>query len=190
MSKRAAVIAGVLALLGISATGVGQAAKYPMVGRWRGAGAIVVAWPRQRTLAVDITIFANDSVAGTVGDATLVGGWFTTRDPGSRAGMRWNTDYIIIASLEGPVIRAEGITRPSVRIPLDWKDDRFVGGVLTTGWLSADHRSVEANLTLNRVVVADAARAFRLQRPHESPRQGKTLEEQGPLPTLKTFRRP
>ena len=190
MSKRKALVAGVLAVLGLSAAGGGQTAKYPMVGRWRGAGAIVVAWPRQRTLAVDITIFANDSVAGTVGDATLVGGWFTTRDPGSRAGMRWNTDYIIIASLEGPVIRAEGITRPSVRIPLDWKDDRFVGGVLTTGWLSADHRSVEANLTLNRVVVADATRGPTLQRPHESPRQGKTLEEQGPLPTLKTFRRP
>ena len=63
MSKRAAVIAGVLALLGHSAMGVGQAAKHPMVGRWRGSGAIVVAWPRQRTLAVDITIFANDSVA-------------------------------------------------------------------------------------------------------------------------------
>ena len=80
--------------------------------------------------------------------------------------MRWNTDYIIIASLEGPVIRAEGIARPSVRIPLNWKDDRFVGGVLTTGWLSADHRSVEANLTLNRVVVADDAR-------RRSIRQGK-----------------
>jgi len=183
------VVIIVLALLGLSATGVGQAAKYPMVGRWRGAGAIVVAWPRQRTLAVDITIFANDSVAGTVGDATLVGGWFTTRDPGSRAGMRWNTDYIVIASLEGPVIRAEGIRRPSVRIPLNWKDDHLIGGVLTTGWLSDDHRSVEANVTLNRVVVADATRALRLRRPHLKSEAGKTLEEQGPSPTLETLRR-
>ena len=116
MNKRTAIIIGILALAH-PATGIGQAAKPPMVGRWRGEGAVVGVWPRQRTLSVDITIFANDSVAGAVGDATLVGGWFTTRDPSSRVGMRWNTDYIIIAGLDGPVIRAEGISRPTVRDP-------------------------------------------------------------------------
>lgn len=166
MSKRTAVIVGILALLAHPALGIGQVAKPPMVGRWRGEGAVVGAWPRQRRLSVDITIFANDSVAGTVGDATLAEGWFTTRDPGSRVGMRWNTDYIIIAHLNGPVIRAEGVQRPSVRIPLNWKDDRFVGGLMTAGWVSADHRSVEANLTLTRVVVvADATRASRQRIP-------------------------
>jgi len=159
MNKHTAIMIGILALTH-PAMGIGQAAKPPMVGRSRGEGAMVVAWPRQRTLAVDITIFANDSVAGAVGDATLVGGWFTTRDPSSRVGMRWNTDYIIIAGLDGPVIRADGVWRPTVRIPLSWNDNRFVGGVMTAGWRvgSADHRSVEANLTLTRVVVADATR--------------------------------
>jgi hypothetical protein len=168
MSKRMAIVVGLLALLAHSATGIGQGAKPPMVGRWRGAGTVIGAWPRQRTLPVDLTIFANDSVAGTVGDATLVGGWFTTRDPGSRTGMRWNTDYVIIAGLAGPVVRAEGVSRPSVQIPLNWRDDRFVGGLTTTGWQSADHRSVVANLTLTRVVVvADAARASTLRQPHK-----------------------
>jgi hypothetical protein len=162
MSKRAAtIIIGMLLVLMSRATASGQAVKPPMVGRWRAAGVVLGAWPRQRTLAIDITIFPNDSVAGSVGDATLVGGWFTTRDPGSRVGLRWNTDYIILAQLDGPVIRAEGIWRPSVQIPLNWKDDRFVGGLLTTGWRagSADHRSVEASVSLTRVVVAATPRA-------------------------------
>ena len=160
MSKRITIFLGLLALLAHASHG--QAATPPMVGRWRGTAAVVGAWPHQRTLSVDITIFPNDSVAGTVGDATLVGGWFTTRDSSSRIARRWNTKYIIIAYADGPLIAAEAIWRPSVQIPLDWKVDRFVGGLLTAGWRvgSTDHRSVEANLTLNRVVVAGIQRAL------------------------------
>jgi hypothetical protein len=79
----------VLATVALSMCGSAQTAKPPMVGRWRGVGTIVVPWPRQRTLVVDLTILANDSVAGKVGDATLVGGWIITRDPGSRSSLRW-----------------------------------------------------------------------------------------------------
>jgi hypothetical protein len=145
----------VLATVALAVRGSAQTAKPPMVGRWRGEGTIVAPWPRQRALVVDLTIFASDSVAGKVGDATLVGGWITTRDPGSRSSLRWNTDYMILGNLDGPIIRAEGIWRPSVQIPLNWNGDGFAGGLTTTGWRvgSLDHRTVDARLVLRRVLV-------------------------------------
>jgi hypothetical protein len=146
----------VLATVALSMCASAQTAKPPMVGRWRGVGTIVVPWPRQRTLIVDLTILANDSVAGTVGDATLVGGWIIPRDPGSRSSLRWNTDYMILGNLDGPIIRAEGIWRPSVQIPLNWTGDGYAGGLTTAGWRvgSVDHRTLDASLVLRRVLVA------------------------------------
>jgi hypothetical protein len=146
----------VLATVALSVSGGAQTAKPPMVGRWRGVGTIVVPWPRQRTLVVDLTILASDSVAGKVGDATLIGGWITTRDPGSRSSLRWNTDYMILGNLDGPIIHAEGIWRPSVQIPMNWDGDAFVGGLTTTGWRvgSLDRRTVDASLVLRRVLIA------------------------------------
>ena len=105
------VAAGFLAIAAGSST-YGQTAKPPMLGVWQGEGAIVSPWVHQRTLPVTLTILANDSVAGKIGDATLVSGWLTTRDSGSRSSLRWNTNYVIIANLAGPVIRAQGIWRP------------------------------------------------------------------------------
>lgn len=156
MSTRTAVIvASVLAVIAASPV-QGQTAKPPMLGTWQGEGEVVVPWVHQRKIPVTLTILANDSVTGKVGDAKLVSGWFTTRDPGSRTGYRWNTDYIIIANLDGPVIRTEGIWRPAVYIPLNWNGVEFVGGFATSGWRvgSIDHRTVEANLVLRAVVVA------------------------------------
>jgi len=157
MPKLNGVLAlGVLATVALSVCGGAQTAKPPMVGRWRGVGAIVVPWPRQRTLLVDITILASDSVTGKIGDATLVGGWITTYDPGSRSSLRWNTEYMILGNLDGPVIRAEGIWRYSVQIPLNWNGDGFAGGLTTSGWRlgSQDYRTIDASLVLRRVLVA------------------------------------
>ncbi len=152
----------------IGRAGGAQAAKPPMLGVWQGEAVVVVPWLRQRKLPVTLTILANDSVSGAIGDATLVG-WFTTRDRGSRTGLRWNTDFIIIGHLAGPLIRAEGVWRPSVQIPLNWNGSEFVGGLATSGWMagSAEHRAVEANLVLRRVVVAIAPRSA--HRPASAP---------------------
>ncbi len=136
--------------------GPGQVVTPVMVGRWEGDAQMVVNWTRQRTLGVSIEIFANDSVSGTIGDAKLVNGRFL-KSPGSLPGeLRWKTDYVIEASLSGPIIRAENIHRPSVRIPLNWIGDGFRGGITTSGWMvrSVEYRVVAANVLLHRPLVA------------------------------------
>lgn len=149
-----------LLMASFASAGRAQSAKPPMVGVWQGEAAVIVHWLRQRTLPVTLTILPNDSVSGKIGDATLTG-WFTTRDPGSRTGLRWKTDYIIIASLAGPLVAAEGIWRPSVQIPLNWNGEEFTGGLVTAGWRvgSVERRTVEANLVLHRVIVAVASQS-------------------------------
>jgi hypothetical protein len=141
----------------LPAVGPGQVVIPVMVGRWEGDAQMVVTWTRKRTLGVNIEIFANDSVAGTVGDARLVNARFL-KTPGSLPGeLRWKTDYIIEANLEGPIIRAENIYRTSVRIPLNWIGDGFRGGISTSGWMvrSVEYRTVAANVLLHRPPAAD-----------------------------------
>ena len=152
-TRRSQIVAGLVMLAAAGAAG-GQTVSPPMLGVWQGEGAVTVPWVHQRRIPVTLTILANDSVGGTIGDAKLVGGWFTTRDPKSRVGLRWNTDYIIIGYLDGPIIRDEGIWRPSIQIPLNWNGKEFIGGFATSGWQvkSAERRAVEANLILRRVI--------------------------------------
>ena len=162
-SRGLKIVAALLMLIAASETRA-QIATPPMLGVWQGEGVVVVPWVRQRTIPVTLTILANDSVSGTIGDAKLVSGWFTTRDPQSRVGLRWNTDYIIIGHLDGPIVRDEGIWRPSVQIPLNWNGREFAGGFSTSGWRvgSVDHRTVDANLVLRRVIAVVTAS---MQRP-------------------------
>jgi len=143
--------------IALPAIGAAQVVTPVMVGRWEGDAQMVVNWTRQRTLGVNIEIFANDSVAGTVGDARLANARFL-KTPGSLPGaLRWKTDYIIEANLEGPIIRAENIHRTSVRIPLNWIGDGFRGGISTSGWMvgSVEYRVVAADVLLHRPLVAD-----------------------------------
>lgn len=110
-----------------------QVATPVMVGRWKGEAEIAVDWTKARTLLVDIRILSDDRVTGTVGDATLVDGrLMRNRGPIARA-LRWSRDYIIAGALEGPVIAAEGIKRDAVKMPLNFVDGRFEGGVNTSG---------------------------------------------------------
>ena len=152
MSRRGAVIVG--ALIGILGTSVGAQVATPlMIGRWRGEAEVVVSWPRQRTFLVDITIVSGDSVTGTIGDAKIVNGRFlSNRGPVGRF-LRWKTDYIIEANLDGLVIRADSISRASVSLPLNWREGHFEGGVSTSGSKvgSAEHMALAAKLTLHRV---------------------------------------
>ena len=130
-TRRWRIVAGLVTLVAaaaISATAAkAQVVTPPMLGVWQGDAAVVVPWVHQRKIPVTLTFLANDSVGGTIGDATLVGGWFTTRDPRSRVGLRWNTDYIIIGYLDGPIIR---ITTPHVPLPAaDALEDHAVPSV-------------------------------------------------------------
>jgi hypothetical protein len=154
MSKLGAVIA-FASMLAAPASGRSQVASPSMLGAWQGDGHVVVNWTRQRTLAVQLVLFAGDSVSGTIGDAKLVNARFMKNAGASR----WKTEYVIEGNLEGCVIRAENIWRTSVQIPLDWIDDRFEGSINTSGWKvgNAELRALTATIVLTRPPVAAAA---------------------------------
>lgn len=131
-----------------------QVATPVMVGRWKGEAQIAVDWTKARTLVVDIRIASDDRVTGTVGDATLVDGrLMRNRGPIARA-LGWSRDYIIAGALEGPVIAAEGVKRDGVKMPLNWIEGRFEGGVSTSGTKLGDAKSMvlaAEKLVLHRV---------------------------------------
>ena len=43
------------------------------------------------------------------------------------------SDYVIEATLAGPILRAENVQRESVNILVDWKDGTFTGSITTSG---------------------------------------------------------
>ena len=110
-----------------------SAVTKPMVGHWEGSGRIVVAWCSQQRLAVGIDIHPDGSVTGKIGDATLRKGRFTRNRGWLGRKLNLATDYIITGDLAGPIVAAEGITRASVKMPLDFADGHFDAGVNTSG---------------------------------------------------------
>lgn len=78
-------------------------------------------------------IHADGSVTGTVGDAKLTEGRLLRNRGWLFRKLNWATDYIVTGGLDGAIVAAEGITRSSVKIPLDLNDGMFVGGVNTSG---------------------------------------------------------
>lgn len=111
-----------------------KATRDSMTGVWCGSARIVVNWTVQKALGVRLNISPSGAVTGQVGDARLVAGRLTTnRGPVGRL-LNIKTDYIIASKLEGPIIITEGITRPGVKIPLNWTGSEFRGSVHTEGW--------------------------------------------------------
>jgi len=104
-----------------------------MVGAWSGMAHITVDWTQQKMLAVRVAIYADGSITGTVGDAALIDARMRTNRTVLERAARLGSDYIIEAELGGAIIRAEGIQRASVRIPLNWKDGVFSGSIATSG---------------------------------------------------------
>jgi hypothetical protein len=104
-----------------------------MVGHWEGDARIIVSWCRQTNLHVTIDIHADGSVTGKVGDASLIKGRFERNRSWLGRKLNLATDHIIRGDLKGPVVAAEGITRESVSIPLNFIGGAFAGGVHTSG---------------------------------------------------------
>ncbi len=123
-----------VALLGSAAPAAwSQRPDTAMIGAWGGTAHITVPWTAQRELPVRVTIRADGSVVGSVGDAQLVNArFFSARGPVSRA-LRLGHEYDIRGTLSGPLILSEGIRRESVCLSLDWKDRRFAGELKTSG---------------------------------------------------------
>jgi hypothetical protein len=140
------------AMLSVPAVAVSQVATPMTIGRWEGEANIVGDWTRQRTLAVNIAIFADDKVIGTVGDATLVNGRLLRNRGRLSATLQLKTEYIIEATLDGPIIRAENIERANVHMALDARNGRLEGGINTSGWKAGGSESamLSAKLMLHR----------------------------------------
>lgn len=117
-----------------------------MVGTWQGEATIIVAWVEQAALPVTVTIHPDGSVEGEAGDATLVEGSLRKNMLGS--------PYIIMADLDGPIVAAEGVQRDGVKLPLDFEEGQFVGGLATTGTETGGKETMiltASNLVLARV---------------------------------------
>jgi hypothetical protein len=136
MSRKALVT---LLVLGLAAT-LGACKKAPvappaaMVGHWEGKAEVAVNWCNAKELAVSVTIAADGSVTGKVGDATLKGGHIYPNPGKQPTGMMLPTNYVIQAGLDGPLVAAEKITREEICIPVEVNNDgQLAGAFLTSG---------------------------------------------------------
>lgn len=102
-----------------------------MIGEWQGDGEIVVTWCKQERLPFHIFIRADARVSGSVGDAVLTDGsikknnWF----------LDWlgHPEYMIEATLRGPVVATENIRRDSITIVFDLVHHELHGAFYTNG---------------------------------------------------------
>ena len=108
-----------------------------MVGHWEGNAHIIVCWCHQKELPVKVDIHADGTVSGTVGDATLALGRFQQNRGWLGRHLNLATDYIIKGSLSGAIVRAEGITRSTAMMPLNFSGGTFKGGINTSGRMLA-----------------------------------------------------
>lgn len=153
----AAVAISTAGRIGIREAGVTSPGAFPsaMVGTWSGDSRICVNWTVQRILPVRLTIAADGSVTGTIGDAALRSGRLQVNRNSLERALHWKTDWIVVGHLDGDVIKAEGIHRAGVKVPLDWVDDHFQGGVNTSGGMFGGKQSMWL-----------AAQDLRLERQH------------------------
>jgi hypothetical protein len=117
-----------------SASAQSKATRDSMTGVWCGSARIVVNWTVQKALPVRLAIAPSGDVTGQVGDAQLAAGRLKTNRGAIGRMLNIKTDYIVTGRLEGPIIAAEGVTRPGVKMPLNWTGSEFRGGVNTEGW--------------------------------------------------------
>jgi hypothetical protein len=136
MNKKSRIF-GLIAALTALATGnlfSAESVVTPdMAGHWEGNARIIVSWCKQTNLFVAIDIQTNGTVAGKIGDATLVDGQFQSNRGWLGRKLNLWSDYIIKGKLDGSIVAAENIARDQVFIPINFKDGVLAGGVMTSG---------------------------------------------------------
>lgn len=128
-------VAGVCAL---AACGGSVAPPSEMVGTWKGTAEVACSWCQTRELAVTLTIGADGTVSGRIGDATLAGGQLArnTAPPAKHVGAP--TRYVVRAEMTGPIVASEGISRASISIQVDVAGGVLIGGFRTSGEETGD----------------------------------------------------
>jgi hypothetical protein len=156
-----AILILVILLLTISNLWADKTVVTPaMVGHWEGNARIIVSWCHQKNLTISVDIHADGSVTGKIGDATLTGGRFEANRGWLGRKLNLATDYIITGKLDGAIVTAEGITRDKIYIPLNLKDNAFVGGINTSGSLC-----VFSSEKTRKAKMGFSARSLKLIRP-------------------------
>jgi hypothetical protein len=125
------LLAATLLLPALSVSG--QLPDRAMMGTWSGDGQIVVNWTSQRSIHVRLVILADGNVSGEVGDARLTNGRIARNRGAIGRFLNIKTDYIVFGDLRGPVIASEHIQRDGVKMPLNWNEREFSGGLHTSG---------------------------------------------------------
>jgi hypothetical protein len=133
----------------------GIARDSAMSGSWCGSARINNSWIVARELDVQVTISADGSVHGTVGDTTLADATFRSNRNAIERALNIKTDWIIDGSLVGELVAAEGIERSAIKIPLNLVPTEtgpaFRGGVSTSGLPLGGAGS--AGITASRLVL-------------------------------------
>jgi hypothetical protein len=135
--SRTPTLAAVAAAVVVSLVACRKAPVAPpssMVGHWEGTADVAVNWCNAKELPIVLTINQNGSVIGTVGDAALKEGFIYPNPGRPPKGFMVQTKYVIEAALEGPLVKAEGIERPDICIPVQVNTDgQLTGAFLTSG---------------------------------------------------------
>ncbi|MFZ5787071.1 MAG: hypothetical protein ACOY3Y_11575 [Acidobacteriota bacterium] len=127
-----------VAVSALTSCGGAIAPPSEMVGAWKGTAEVACSWCTTRELAVTLTIGADGTVTGRIGDATLAGGRLArnTSPPAKRMGAP--TRYVVRATMTGPIVASEGISRESISIFVDVSGGALIGGFRTSGQESGD----------------------------------------------------
>ena len=87
-----------------------QAAVPPaLTGHWNGRGRILANWTSQSDLEVDLSISADGTVHGSVGDAAVASGVISANRGFERVFV--HGDYTISLQLDGTLLAEDGIVR-------------------------------------------------------------------------------
>jgi len=128
----AIIVTLVISLSGGEAMAESEVAS-EVVGPWEGKAHIIVDWCKQKNLSIAVDIREDGTVSGKVGDATLTEGQLKRNRGWLGRKLRVKTDYIIIGKLAGPIVASENFTRSAVKIPIDAKNGKLLGGLHTSG---------------------------------------------------------
>jgi len=129
----AIALTGALTLLLLPVAVAQAQAPAALVATWEGEARIANAPLGACRPMVRLTIAADGTVQGMVGEARLVRGRLR---PNRGALGRWfhmKTDWVVDADLDGPLLSVESVTRERIRIPFDLEELELHGGFHASG---------------------------------------------------------
>ena len=104
-----------------------------LVGQWEGSLKIFNDFVQHSRVDMNLTINADGSVTGQIGDAKLESAKIAPNRGDIGRALNLATDFIVVGKLKGPLIAAEGITRDSVSIPFNLVEGKLEGGFGSDG---------------------------------------------------------